>query len=172
MIGTSALLIQLLPAALAAALLTFGLYRAFVARALDGVVFLIIGIVLASLLGPRLLHQVKSHNQLATLDAASIEKISLGEVVISDTESISVIAKALRNIEWFSPRNQSWGRKVTLGLSFKNGQKQQLIARYYPDPEGAVLEFTRATSSGTWHDGYAFCPDLPNALMQTPASLK
>jgi hypothetical protein len=46
MIGTTALLIQILPAAIAAALLIFGLYRTFRSRALDGIVFLVIGLAL------------------------------------------------------------------------------------------------------------------------------
>lgn len=112
---------------------------------------------------------IKSYSQLSGLEAQEIARIRVGDQVVSEPGQLRIVVNGLRNMKWFFPDHGGWAETILMGILFKSGEKQLLQVGYYLRQEGAVVGFLRLKGTKYYPSSatiYAFCPELPKALLK------
>ena len=108
------------------------------------------------------LHHVMLHAHMANLQAASVQRIDVGDHAITDRGQIAEIVRDLNQPEWVALTRGDAADRVPLVLHLSNGSQTRYAARKYTRGEGVVVETESAA---------VLCLRLPLAFDKAGISL-
>jgi hypothetical protein len=123
------------------------------------------------LMGQRYLHQLAWRHGLAALTPERVRQVQVEGRLLPSSGQLDAVLASLREAEWFSPNHGGWGRMVPMVVTLSDGTIHRYRVARYTREVGTVIAFERSGLWGTWSDGYAFSPGLPQALAAAGAPL-
>lgn len=171
MIGTSSFILELMGALFPLTIFGFAVHWLWSKKQKSGYLFVALAGLMLSLMGTRYAYQLSHHLFLRGLSADEVNRIQIGDSVITKESDIRLVVAALNERQWFSSNHGGWGKTVRLEITLRNDPARAYQVGYYLKEEGAVIEFSRKWGSSRWYDGYAFSARLPEVLKQIGALL-
>jgi hypothetical protein len=129
---------------------------------------MIFGIMFFGFLTNRVLREVRFHSELSRLRAEVVDRIEVGNQIVTDRGQIAEIVQILNSPEWFSLRRGDAADKVSIVIRLTSGQRYHYEATRYQHGEGAALV---SHSPGGWDNGEVLCRKLPASLAKAGVTL-
>lgn len=130
-----------------------------------GTIALLVLVLLPVVTSWQFAREIQARHFLTSLRTEEVDWFSIGAQKVADESKKSVLVKALREIQWFSPHHDGWAQPVDFRVKLRSGEERYFqIATYLREP-GVAIDFAAAPKGRVGlHAGYAFSRTLLSTL--------
>lgn len=133
---------------------------------LKGTIALLVLVLLPVVSSWQFIREVQTRRFLTSLRTEEVEWFSIGGQKVTDESKKSILVKALREIQWFSPHHDGWARPVDFRVKLRSGEERYFQIASYLRAPGVAIDFAVPKGRAGLHPGYAFSRTLPGVLAE------
>lgn len=141
-------------------------------RQKNSLFFLAFSLLLFTLMAVRFSYELDNHLFLNSLSVERVADVRAGNTSVP-RDRLDLVVNALRGNEWHPGygKGELGVSKIPLVITLKNGDTRRFQVINDARQGGLVLQFVRGSEESYSVDGYAFCPQLSEALKELSVKL-